>query len=72
MSKCVEDNYEITIDFDGLFQNASKVNKYLIESIYHFNGWPQAKLLTKPETVRVIVFLKEYKAIHGIRPDYQI
>ena len=39
-----------------------------MSSIYqvYINGWPEAKVIRKPDTEKVIAFLKEYIARHGI------
>ena len=66
LPKCTEVNQEIAIDFAGPFQNARKVKKYLLVSIDHFTGWPEAELLPKPTTEKVLDFLKSYIAKHGI------
>ena len=58
LSKCVENNQEIAIDFAGPFQNAIKATKYRIVSIDHLNGWPEAKFLQKPDTDKVTAFFE--------------
>ena len=40
-----EQNEEIALDFAGPFQNAREGKKYLLVSIDHFSGWPDAKFL---------------------------
>ena len=55
---CKKNAQESAVDFTGPFQNANKANRYLIVSIHHFNGWPEAKFLRKPDTDKVIAFLK--------------
>ena len=49
-------NEEIALDFAGSFQNAKKGRKYLLVSIDHFSGWPDAKLLHSPRTKKVLEF----------------
>ena len=39
-----EQNEEIALDFAGPFQNAREGKKYLLVSIDHFSGWPDAKI----------------------------
>ena len=51
---CKEINQEIAIDFSGLFRNAIGAKKYLLVSIDHYTGWPEAKFLRKPNTETVI------------------
>ena len=38
-----ECNQEIAKDFAGPFQNAANAKKYLLVSVDHFSGWPEAK-----------------------------
>ena len=61
-----EINQEIAIDFTGPFQDAIGAEKYLLVSIDHYTGWPEAKLLRKPNTEKVIDFLQRYITRHGI------
>ena len=61
-----EQNEEIAIDFAGPFQNAKEGGKYLLVSIDHFSGWPDAKCLHKPTTKKVLEFLKQYMAQYGV------
>ena len=63
---CKEVNQEVTIDFAGPFQNAIRARKYLLVSIDHYTGWPEAKFLRKPKTKKVIEFLQKYITRHGI------
>ena len=66
LPSCSENNQEIAIDFAGPFQNAIHARKYLLVSIDHFSGWPEAKFLSKPTTDNVIEFLRNYISRHGI------
>ena len=66
LPKCVKKIQTIVIDFAGPFQNPNKANKYLIVSIDHFRGWPEAKFLWKPDTDKVLAFSKECIERHGI------
>ena len=61
-----ESNVEGPLDFAGPFQNAKKGKKYLLVSIDHFSGWPDAKFLHRPTTKKVIEFLKQYCAQYGV------
>ena len=61
-----ESNEEVALDFAGPFQNARKGKKYLLVSIDHFSGWPDAKFLHRPTTKKVIEFLKQYCAQYGV------
>ena len=61
-----EQNQEVALDFAGPFQNAKKGKNYLLVSIDHFSGWPDAKFLHRPTTKKVIVFLKQYIAQYGV------
>ena len=61
-----QQNEEIALDFAGPFQNAREGNKYLLVSIDHFSGWPDAKFLRCPTTKKLIVFLKHYNAQFGV------
>ena len=54
-----EKNQEIAIDFAGPFQNAINARKYLLVSIDHFTGWPEAKFFRKPNAENVINFLNQ-------------
>ena len=54
ISKTKQQNEEIALDFAGPFQNAREGNKYLLLSIDHFSGWPDAKFLRCPTTKKVI------------------
>ena len=60
--KTKQQNEEIALDFAGPFQNAREETKYLLVSIDHFSGWPDAKFLRCPTTKKVIEFLKHYIA----------
>ena len=42
------------------------MKKYLLVSIDHFSGWPDAKFLYKPTTKKVLEFLKQYIAQYGV------
>ena len=53
-----EQNEEIALDFAGPFQNAKKGKNYLLVSIDHFSGWPDAKFLHGQTTKKVIEFSK--------------
>ena len=64
--KAKQQNEEIALDFAGPFQNAREGNKYLLVSIDHFSGWPDAKFLRCPTTKKVIEFLKHYIAQFGV------
>ena len=59
-------NDEISIDFAGPFQNAKKNKKYLLVSVDHNSGWPEALFLPNPTADKVIEFMSEYIAKHGI------
>ena len=59
-------NKEIALDFAGPFQNAKKGKKYLLVSIDHYSGWPEAKCFHRPTTKKVLEFLKQYKAPNGV------
>ena len=59
-------NQEIAIDFAGPFKNAFSAKQYLLVSVDHMSGWPEAKFLRKPTTEKVIEFLRKYIARHGI------
>ena len=61
-----EINQEIAINFARLFQNAIGAKKYLLVSVDHYSGWPEAKFLRKPNTEKVIDILKKYITRHGI------
>ena len=45
-----EHKQEVALDFAGPFQNAKKGKNYLLVSIDHFSGWPDAKFLHRPTT----------------------
>ena len=66
LPKVSEINQEIAIDFAGPFKNAPAAKQYLLVSVDHLSGWPEAKFLRKPTTEKVIEFLKKYIARHGI------
>ena len=66
LPKCTDVNQEIAIDFALPFENARKDKKYILVSIDHFSGWPEAKFLPKPTTEKVMELLKSYIAKHGI------
>ena len=59
-------NEEVALDFAGPFQNAKKGKKYLLVSINHYSGWPEAKFLPRPTTKKVLEFLKQYIAQYGV------
>ena len=61
-----EQNEEIALEYAGPFQIAKKGKKYLLVSIDHFSGWPDAKFLQRPTTKKVIEFLKQYIAQYGV------
>ena len=42
------------------------MKKYLLVSIDHFSGWPDAKFLYKPTTKKVLEFSKQYIAQYGV------
>ena len=43
-----------------------KGKNFLLVSVDHFSGWPDAKLLHSPTTRKVIEFLKQYIAQYGV------
>ena len=47
---------QIAIDFAGPFQNAISARKYLLVSIDHHSGWPDAKFFRKPTAEKIIEF----------------
>ena len=57
-----EQNEEVALDFAGPFQNAKKGKKYLLVSVNQFSGWPDAKFLHSPTTIKVIEILKQFIA----------
>ena len=68
LPKCTENNHEILLNFVGPFQNAKKAKKNLIGSGDHYSGWPEANFLRKPNTEKVLEFLRNCIARHGIPP----
>ena len=66
LPKCNEINQENGIDFVGPFQKAIRAKRYMLVTIDHYTGWPEAKLLRKPNTDEVTEFLKKYITGHGI------
>ena len=66
-----ECNQEIAIDFSGPFQNAINAKRYLLVSVDHFSGWPEAKFLRNPTTEKGIEFIKNYITRHGIHTDHK-
>ena len=54
-----EQNEEVALDFAGPFQNAKKRKNFLLVSVDHFSGWPDAKFLHNPTTRKVSEFLKQ-------------
>ena len=61
-----EQNEEVALDFAGPFQNAKKGKKYLLVSVNQFSGWPDAKFLHSPTTIKVIEILKQFIAQCGV------
>ena len=61
-----EQNQEVELDLGGPLQNAKKGENYLLVSIDHFSGWPDAKFLHRPTTKKVIEFLKQNIAQRGV------
>ena len=63
-----EQNEEIALDFAEPFQKAKskRAKKYLLVSIDHFSGWPDAKLLRCPTTKKVLEILKQYIELYGV------
>ena len=59
-------NEAVALGFAGPFQNAKKGKNYLLVSIDHFLGWPDAKFSHRPTTKKVIEFLKQYCAQYGV------
>ena len=53
ITEASEQNKEIVLDLAGPFQNAKKGKKYLLVSIDHYSGWPEAKFLHRPTTKKV-------------------
>ena len=66
LTEASERNEEIALDFAGTFQNAKNGNKYLLVSVDHYSGWPEAKFLHRPTTKKVLEFLKQYIAQYGV------
>ena len=66
LPECKDNNQEIAINFAETFQKSIKAKKYLLVSVDHFLGWPEAKFLRKPTAEKVIEFLEIYIARHGI------
>ena len=65
LSEASEQNKEVALDFAGPFQNAKK-KKYFLVPIDHYSGWPEAKLLHRLTTKKVLEFLKQYIAQYGV------
>ena len=61
-----EQNEEVALDFAGPFQNAKKGKKYLLVSINHYSGCPEAKFLHRSTIFCVLEFLKQYIAQYGV------
>ena len=51
LPSCSETNQDVDIDFAGQFQNAINARKYLLVSLEHFPGWPEAKVLSKLQLI---------------------
>ena len=66
ITNCFESNKENALDFAGLFQNAINAHKWLLVSVDHYSCWSEAKFLRKPNTEKVLEFLRNYIARHGI------
>ena len=66
LPKRKEVNEEIAHDFAGPFQNAKGAEKFLLVSIDHCSGWPEAKFFKKPNPEKVLEFLQKYISCHGI------
>ena len=59
-------NDELAGDFAGPFKRAPKNKQYLLVAIDHKTGWPSATFTSQPGTEKVLNFLNEYIAQHGI------
>ena len=66
LPKCTKINQEIAIDFVGLFQNAIGAKKVPISLSRPLQRLPEAKILRKPNTEKVIEVLKKYITRHRI------
>ena len=60
-----EKNQEIAIAVAGPVQNSINARKYLLVSINHETGWPEAKFVRKPNTEKVMELLRKYIIRHG-------
>ena len=58
VGKLAEASEQNALDFAGPFQNAKKGKKYLLVSIDHYSGWPEAKFLHCPTTKKSVGFSK--------------
>ena len=66
ISVAKEQNEVAALDFGGPFQNAKEGKTYLLVSIDHFSGWPDAKFLHKATTEKSFLeFLKQFIAQYG-------
>ena len=59
-------NDELALDFAGPFKFASKNKQYLLVAVDHKTSWPSAKFTSRATAEKVITFLNEYIAQHGI------
>ena len=66
LPKAEKQTEEFSLDFAGPFQNAPNGKKYMLVSVDNNSGWPEALFLTNRTTERVLEFLAEYIAQHGI------
>ena len=60
-----EQNEEIALDFAGCFQNAKKRRKFILVSIDHYSGWPEAKFLHRRQQKSGRIFKTLYCTIRG-------
>ena len=72
LSKCVEPNDEIQIDFSGPILNEKGVEQYFITSVDRNSKYPTAEIINNASGTNVIKFLNKYIYNHGVPRDIRL
>ena len=59
-------NDEVALDFAGPYAVSNKARKYILVSVDHKTGWPDAMFLREPNADKVIEFVTNYIALFGV------
>ena len=66
LTKCIEPNDEIQIDFGGPILNEKDIEQFLLTSVDTYSKYPTAEIISNASGTNVIKFLKKYIYNHVV------